>query len=219
MNDYGIILADDHAMMREGIKTLINATKGLRVIAEAGDGLELLKLLKKNKPEMVILDISMPGLRGFEAAKEIRDLYPEIQVLFLSMHKSSEFLFMALEAGARGYLLKEDTANELLQAIQVIRNGRTYLSPKLSMEFPTEIIGICRGEHKGAPSPLTHRERQILKLIAEGNTDRLISEKLFISLRTAQRHRFNIRTKLNLKHTADLVKYAITKGYTTDTAG
>ncbi|MDX9786565.1 MAG: response regulator transcription factor [Desulfobacterales bacterium] len=218
MKEYAIVLADDHVMMREGIKTLINAAKGLKVIAEAGDGLELLKLLKKTTPDMVVLDISMPGLRGFEAAKEIRDRYPDIQILFLSMHKSSEFLFMALEAGAQGYLLKDDTAKELLRAIEEIRNGRTYLSPKLSMEFPTEIIGICRGDHKAAPSPLTHRERQILKLIAEGNSDRQISEKLFISLRTAQRHRFNIRTKLSLKSTADLVRYAITKGYTTSTA-
>jgi len=216
MKEYSIILADDHALMREGIRNLINATKGLRVIAEVSDGMELLQLMKKNKTDMVILDISMPGQRGIEAAKEIRDRYPEVHVLFLTMHKSSEFLSMALEAGAKGYLLKEDTGHQLLQAIQEIRNGRTYLSPKLSQEFPTEMIDICRGERKTGSSQLTHRERQILKLIAEGNTDREISRMLFISLRTAQRHRFNIRTKLNLKHTADLVKYAITEGYTSN---
>jgi DNA-binding NarL/FixJ family response regulator len=216
MKEYSIILADDHALMREGIRNLINATKGLRVIAEVSDGMELLRMMKKTNPDMVVLDISMPGQRGIEAAKEIRDRYPEVHVLFLTMHKSSEFLSMALEVGAKGYLLKEDTGHQLLQAIQEIRNGRTYLSPKLSQEFPTEMIDICRGERKAGPSPLTHRERQILKLIAEGNTDRQISQMLFISLRTAQRHRFNIRTKLNLKHTADLVKYAITEGYTSN---
>jgi DNA-binding NarL/FixJ family response regulator len=216
MKEYSIILADDHALMREGIRNLINATKGLRVIVEVSDGMELLQLMKKTKPDMVILDISMPGQRGIEAAKEIRDRYPEVHVLFLTMHKSSEFLSMALEVGAKGYLLKEDTGHQLLQAIQEIRNGRTYLSPRLSQEFPTEMIDICRGERKAGPSHLTHRERQILKLIAEGNTDREISQMLFISLRTAQRHRFNIRTKLNLKHTADLVKYAITEGYTSN---
>lgn len=214
MKEYDIILADDHTLMREGIRNLINSTKGLQVIAEASDGMELLKLMKKTKPDMVILDISMPGQRGIEAAKEIRDRYPEVDVLFLTMHKSSEFLSMALEIGAKGYLLKEDTGHQLLQAIKEIRNGRSYLSPKLSQEFSTEMIDICRGERKAATNHLTHRERQILKLIAEGKTDRQISEMLFISLRTAQRHRFNIRTKLNLKRTADLVKYAIAEGYT-----
>jgi DNA-binding NarL/FixJ family response regulator len=214
IKEYGIILADDHALMREGIRNLINATKGLQVIGEVSDGMELLKLMKKTRPDMVILDISMPGQRGIEAAKEIRDRYPEVEILFLTMHKSSEFLSMALEVGAKGYLLKEDTGPQLLQAIQEIRNGRSYLSPKLSQEFSTEMIDICRGDRKPATNSLTHRERQILKLIAEGNTDRQISDLLFISLRTAQRHRFNIRTKLNLKRTADLVKYAISEGYT-----
>lgn len=214
IKEYGIILADDHALMREGIKNLINTTKGLQVIGEVSDGMELLKLMKKTKPDMVLLDISMPGQRGIEAAKEIRDRYPDVDILFLTMHKSSEFLSMALEVGAKGYLLKEDSGTELLQAIQEIRNGRSYLSPRLSQEFSTGIIDICRGDRKAATNHLTHRERQILKLIAEGSTDRQISDLLFISLRTAQRHRFNIRTKLNLKRTADLVKYAIAEGYT-----
>ncbi|MFH0727384.1 MAG: response regulator transcription factor [Pseudomonadota bacterium] len=214
IKEYGIVLADDHALMREGIKNMINATRGLQVIGEASDGMELLKLMKRTTPDMVILDISMPGQRGIEAAKEILDRYPEVDILFLTMHKSSEFLSMALEVGAKGYLLKEDTGPQLLQAIQEIRNGRSYLSPKLSQEFSTEMIDICRGDRKASANHLTHRERQILKLIAEGNTDRQISDLLFISLRTAQRHRFNIRTKLNLKRTADLVKYAISEGYT-----
>lgn len=214
MKEYHVILADDHALMREGIRNLINGTKGLQVIGEASDGMELLKLLKKKLPDMVILDISMPGQRGIEAAKEIRDRYPDVAILFLTMHKSSDFLSMALEVGAKGYLLKEDTGPQLLQAIEEIRNGRTYLSPKLTQAFPTAILDICRGERKTPSQQLTHRERQVLKLIAEGKTDRQISELLFISLRTAQRHRFNIRTKLELKRTADLVKYAIAEGYT-----
>ncbi len=214
MKEYAVVLADDHVLMREGIKNMINATKGLTVIGEADDGIELLNLLKNEKPDMVILDITMPRVRGIEAAKEIRTLYPDVNILFLSMHKSLEFLSMALDTGAKGYLLKEDTGKELLQAIGEIRNGQTFLSPKLAQEYPTEIISICRGNHKAATDSLTHRERQILKLIAEGNTDRQISELLFISIRTAQRHRYNIRTKLSLKHTADLVKYAIAKGYT-----
>jgi DNA-binding NarL/FixJ family response regulator len=215
MKPYTIILADDHAMMRDGIRNLIEAVKGLEVIAETGDGLELLKLVNRNVPDMVILDISMPGMRGIEAAGEILALHPQVHILMLSMHKREEFLAMALAAGARGYLLKEDTGEELLEAIDRIRQGRTFLSSKLVNAFPSDIISICRGTHGGGAAPLTQRERQVLQLIAEGLTDRQVSDKLCISLRTAHHHRANIRSKLNLKRTADLVRYAISEGYVT----
>jgi DNA-binding NarL/FixJ family response regulator len=214
MKDYRIILADDHTMMREGIKSMIEAVPGLAVIGEASDGLKLLRMLNKTVPDMVILDISMPGLRGIEAAREIHSLYPEIHVLMLSMHKSEDFLSMSLEAGAKGYLLKEDSGDELLQAIAQIRKGKTYLSRKLASAFPSAIISICQGDFKAAPDPLTPRERQVLQMIAEGNTDLQISDRLCISVRTVHRHHANIRSKLNLKRTADLVRYAISQGYT-----
>lgn len=213
MSVYTIILADDHVMMREGIKNLIEAVPDLKVIGEVGDGLKLLKLLNRKKPEMVILDISMPGLRGVEAAQEIQSLYPDIHVLMLTMHAREEFLAMALAAGAKGYLLKEDSGDELLHAIDRIRNGQTYLSKKLADKFPGAIISICRGNHRALADPLTPRERQVLQLIAEGSADRQISETLCISVRTVHRHRANIRGKLQLKQTADLVRYAIAKGY------
>ena len=214
MKDYRIILADDHTMMREGIKSMIEAVPGLAVIGEASDGLKLLRMLNKTVPDMVILDISMPGLRGIEAAREIHSLFTDIHVLMLSMHKSEDFLFMSLEAGAKGYLLKEDSGDELLQAIDQIRKGETYLSKKLASTFPSAIISICKGTHKAAPDPLTPRERQVLQMIAEGNTDLEISDQLCISVRTVHRHHANIRSKLNLKRTADLVRYAISQGYT-----
>lgn len=213
MHKYQIVLADDHVLMREGIRQLITAVPGFEVIGEAGDGVSLLALLKKIRPRLVILDIAMPGMRGIEAAREIRSLYPEVDILFLSMHKSREFLSLALAAGAKGYLLKEDSGTELISAIREIRSGRTYLSAKLIQQFPTEILGICRGDLKAADDPLTRREREVLTLIAEGNTDRQVSEILFISLKTVQRHRYNIRQKLNIRRTADLVKYAIANGY------
>jgi len=219
MKDYRIILADDHVMMREGIKNMIDAVPGLVVTGEAGNGLQLLKMLKKSLPDMVILDISMPGLRGIEAAREIHTLYPDVHVLMLSMHKSEEFLSMALAAGAKGYLLKEDSGDELLQAIDQIRKGETYLSRKLASAFPSAILSICQGTHKAVPDPLTSRERQVLQMIAEGNTDRQISDLLCISVRTVHRHHANIRSKLNLKRTADLVKYAIAQGYTSSQLG
>ena len=218
MKDYTIILADDHAMMREGIKSMIDAVDGLAVTGEAGDGLKLLRLVKKAPPDMVIMDISMPGLRGIEAAREIHQLYPEMHILMLSMHKREEFLSMALAAGAKGYLLKEDSGDELLQAIERIRKGQTYLSRRLANEFPGAIISICKGNHETAANPLSPRERQVLQLIAEGHTDRQISDRLCISVRTVHRHHANIRAKLNLKRTADLVRYALSQGYISDQA-
>ena len=215
MQNYTIILADDHAMMREGIRNLINTVPTLEVINEVGDGLELLALLKRTEPDMVILDISMPGLRGIESARHINTDHPDVDVLMLSMHKSEEFLSMALAAGAKGYLLKDDTGEELLEAIDQVRNGKTCLSRKIANEFPSAIISIIRGDQKVPTDPLTPRERQVLKLIAEGNTDRQISEKLCISIRTAHRHHANIRSKLKLKGTAALVRYAISQGYVT----
>ena len=216
MTPYRIIIADDHAMMRDGIKTLIQATPGLEVIGEAGDGFELLKVLKKKVPDLVILDVAMPGLRGIEAAHEIRANYPDVAILFLSMHKSREYLSMAIAAGAKGYLLKENTGAELLVAIDLIRNGRSYLSPFLAQEFSIDLIDICHSAPQIQSDPLTKRQREVLKLIAEGNTSRQIGKLLFISQRTVDRHRSNIKNRLNLKRTADLVKYAITRGYTTN---
>ena len=213
MTDYTIVLADDHAILRQGIRVIIESVPGLKIIGEAGDGNQLLSLLKKKSPDLVILDISMPGLRGIEAAREIRTAYPGVHMLILSMHKGEEFLSQALEAGASGYLVKDDTSEELLQAIDRIRGGHTYLSASLVQSLSTDILDICRGGGKVPPDPLSNRERQVLKLIAEGHTDRQIGDLLFISCRTVQRHRYNLRTKLNLKSTADLVKYAISKGY------
>jgi DNA-binding NarL/FixJ family response regulator len=213
MKPYSIVLADDHQLMREGIRNLINTTKGLQVVGEAGDGLVLLNLLRLVTADLIILDIAMPGLRGIEAAHEIRTRHPGMHILFLSMYKSEEFLSQALAIGARGYLLKEDSSMELLQAIETIRNGQTYWSSRLAIDLARGFRAMGEGTPQTEADPLTGRERQVLKLIAEGSTDRQIGELLFISLRTAQRHHHNIRTKLGIKSTADLVKYAIARGY------
>ena len=214
MQVYTVFLADDHALFREGVRKMIDDVEGLCVAGEAGDGIEMLRLLKKTEPDMVILDISMPGLMGLEAAREIRTTHPDIRILVLSMHRNRQYLAEALAAGVQGYLLKEDSGEELLKAIARIRGGGTYLSPKLASSLSSDLIGVMRPAAGKNDEILSRRERQVLKLIAEGHTDRRISELLFISLRTVQRHRFNIRSKLNLKHTADLVKYALSKGYT-----
>ena len=146
MEAYTIILADDHKLLRHGIKQIIEKSAAYKVIAEAGDGLELLKLLNTQTSEMIILDIAMPKLRGIEAAIEIKMLYPEIKILILSMHKSLQYLHHALSAGVDGYLLKEDAPRELSSAIETIREGDTYISPLMSKELNNEIANaIERG--------------------------------------------------------------------------
>jgi DNA-binding NarL/FixJ family response regulator len=214
MKPYRIVLADDHAMLREGIKGIINATDNMAVVGEAGDGLELLRLLKKTDTDMTILDISMPNLRGIEAIHEIKTSYPHVKVLILSMHKKKEYLHRVLSLGAEGFLLKDDSGNELINAINTIKKGGTFLSPIFLKEFSQDLVGIYRGEVGNSKEPLSVRERQVLKLIVEGNTSKEIAELLFISVRTVQHHRANIRAKLNLKKTVDLVKYAITEEHT-----
>lgn len=213
MTLYRIILADDHVMLRDGIKKIINETKRMQVIGEASDGLELLKLLKHHTADMVILDISMPGLRGIEAAQEIRKSHPHVQTLFLSMYKTKEYLHLALSAGAKGYMLKEDTGSELIHAVDAIRKGKTYLSPLILKDLPNDLIGICRGNNQLNDDPLTPRERQITKLIAEGKTSKEIAASLYISIHTVNNHRKNIKKKLNIRKNADLVKFAMQQGY------
>jgi DNA-binding NarL/FixJ family response regulator len=215
MNRYAIILADDHVLVRKGVRRILAERNDLEVVGEAGDGLELLKLLSRRKPDMILLDISMPNLRGLEAIHEIRSAHPEVKVLILTMHKDREFLYRAMSAGADGYLLKEDAEAELFSAIDAIRQKKTYLSPSLSEESKEDWVQICRGK-RDLPfaDPLTTREREVLKLIAEGKSNKEVGDLLFISVHTAERHRANIMEKLHLKKTADLVKYAIQKGYT-----
>lgn len=215
MSSYRIVMADDHVLLRKALKRSLNEMNGIDVIGEAGDGLELLSLLKTVTPHMVILDISMPKLRGLEAIHEIKSANPEVKILVLTMHKDTEYLHHAISSGADGYLLKEDAEEELFAAIEKIRAGKKYVSPILSDDLTGEWAEIRRGDRKYSleAEPLTTRERQVLKLIAEGKSNKEIADLLFISIRTAERHRANVMEALKLKKTADLVKYAIHKKY------
>ncbi len=216
MGTYKIILADDHKLLRHGIKQIIEKNEEIKVIAEAGDGLELLKLLATQIPDMIVLDIAMPRLRGIEAAIEIKMLHPEIKILILSMHKSLQYLHHALSAGVDGYLLKEDAPRELASAIDTIRNNDTYISPLMSKELNNDIAQSYRTGKSSTPfEPLTLREREVLKLISEEKSNKDIAELLNISLATVKHHRAAIKKKLNIRKTAGLVKYAIRKGLTT----
>ena len=216
MGSYRIVLVDDHVMFRQGLKRILEGRSDLEVVGEVDCGLELLKLLEKLVPDLIMLDISMPNLRGLEAIHEIKVNHPNVKILVLTMHKDKEYLYQAVTAGAEGYLLKEDADSELFSAIDRVRQGKIYVSPKLSEELTTGWIKMTRGDDKSSFEPvrLTTREREVLKLIAEGKSSKEIGDLLFISARTVEHHRANIMEKLNLKNTADLVKYAVQKGYT-----
>jgi DNA-binding NarL/FixJ family response regulator len=211
MDVCSIMLADDHVMFRQGVKRIIEETPGLEVVGEANDGLELLRLLKAQEPQLVLLDISMPHLRGLEATREIKKLYPRVKVIFLTMHRSKEFLQQALEAGADGFLLKEDADFELLRAIQTIRGGGKFISSLLS----AEMTDLALRNNSADPDPLTLREKTIVKLLSEGKTPKEIADLLYISVFTVRRHRDNIMRKLNLTRLADLIRYALSRGITT----
>lgn len=207
-----IVLADDHALIRHGVKKMIEEDPGLKVVGEAADGLELIALLKNTPADLAILDISMPNLRGIEAIREVRKICPAIKVLMLTMHKGEQYLCSSFASGADGYLLKEDSDTELLPAIARVRQGELYISPNLSKEFPEDVIASCTSWRDPAGEILTPREKQILQLVAEGVTSRDIAEKLDISKRTVEHHRANMMKKLNIKRVADLIKYAIGRG-------
>ena len=203
MDRYQIVHADDHALVRQGLGRIIRGVAGLAVIGEAGDGVELLSLLNRVTPHMVILDISMPKLRGIEAIHAIKMNYPEVKILVLTMYR--EYLHQALSAGADGYLLKEDADRDLFSAIENIRQGRVYLSPRLT--------GVLLSDRASSSEPLSVRGKEVLKLIAGGKSNREIADILVISVRTVESHRAHIMAKLGLNSTADLVKYAMQNGY------
>ena len=215
MTSYEIVLADDHVLVRQGLRRIIEEREDLEVIGEANDGLELLTLLKERVPDMVILDIFMPNLRGIEAIQEIKKIHPDVKVLILTMHRDKEYLYLALSSGAKGYLLKEDADKELFSAIEKIRQGKTYISPYFSQDVIDDLVQIGRRDTKSVleVDSLTLREREVLKLIAEGKSSKEIANLLFISVFTVNNHRASIMEKLHLKKATDLVKYAIQKGY------
>jgi DNA-binding NarL/FixJ family response regulator len=211
---YKIILAEDHVLVREGIKKIIEAFPGFEVVGEVGDGPDLLRLLKKLPVDMVILDITMPSLPGIEVAREIKQAYPNVKVLILTMHKKTEYLHNAMAAGVDGYLLKEDAPKELLKAIEKIRQGMVYVSPLLASDLANLYVQSQRQEEAEFVERLTRREIEIIKLIAEGKSSKEMAKIMFLSFRTIQNHRSKIMKKLNIKKNTDLVKYAIYKGYT-----
>lgn len=204
-----IVLADDHVLIRHGIKNMLSQENDLVIVGEAGDGEEMLALLGQTQADLIILDISMPKLSGIEAIGLVKEKYPWIKILILTMHKDKDRFYRAMTAGADGYLIKEDSDGELLQAISRVRSGKTYLSPMFSEGLVGDVLSGYRNDSKDLYQELTAREKEVLKLVVDGKTSKDIAEFLGVSFRTVDHHRANLLRKLNVKNSIDLVNYAI----------
>jgi len=213
MEPYRIVLADDHMLFRQGMKKIIDELPEIQVVGAANDGLEAIDLVKELLPDLAILDISIPKLSGIEVCREIRRLFASVKILMLTMHKDKEYLYQALSAGAQGYLLKEDSDEELFAAIGTIRNGAIYVTKALAGVVSTDISALFEGGERTLSRSLTGREREVLKFISEGKSNSEVAEILRISIRTVETHRANIMNKLDLRNTAELVRYAIQNGF------
>lgn len=202
-----LLLADDHNIVRQALRGLLEAA-GHQVIGEASDGHEALKLARALNPDIAVLDLSMPMLNGLDAAREMRRQSPAIRTILLTMYTDKGYVLQALRAGARGYVLKTQAAEDLISAIREILRGETYLSPGVA----ASVVDAFLENTDESADPLTARERQILQLVAEGNTTKEIARLLNISFKTAESHRNHIMKKLDIHEVAGLVRYAIRKG-------
>lgn len=210
-----IVLADDHDMVRAGLRTLLEKHRGIEVVGEAADGPELVELARTLLPDVVITDITMPGMNGVEATRRVLEVAPQAKVIALSMHSERPFVTAILRAGASAYLLKNSAASELLLAIEAVRRGETYLSPKIAgTVVEGHVLKSAAGRAASVFAALTPRERQVLQLLAEGQTSKKIGAALHISVKTVETHRGQIMTKLGIRSVAELTKYAIREGLT-----
>jgi DNA-binding NarL/FixJ family response regulator len=206
-----ILIADDHSIVRSGLKKVLDAKPDMEVVAEAEDGHEAVEKALKEDVHLVVLDVSMPRKTGIQAAAELHKRRPELRVLMLSMHDSEQFLFEALKAGASGYVLKSGADTDIVDAVRAAMRGDSYL-------YPSAVTAIVRdyvergGRGEEQFDVLTPRELEVLKLIAEANTNRQIADALFISIKTVERHRQNILDKLGMRDRVELTRYAIRRG-------
>lgn len=212
-NRYRIIIAEDHTILREGLRALLASNPNLEIVDEARDGQEAIRAVEKHRPDLMLMDLSMPRMNGLEALAEIKKQHPETKVVVLTVHKTEEYVLAALERGANGYVLKDADHAELRLAIEQVLAGKRYLSPGISQQV---IEGYLDGRKQpkvvSAWESLTDREREVLKLIAEGYKNKEIADFLFISLKTVEKHRTNLMNKLDLHNTAALTALAIEKG-------
>ncbi len=208
-----LILAEDHTILREGLRALLSSEPGMEVICEAGDGREAVRCVDAHSPDLVLMDLAMPRMNGLEAIREVRKNHKDTKIVVLTVHKTEEYIHAALEAGADGYVLKDATRDELLMAIRHVMAGKRYLGPGASEKV---IEGYLEGRRslgtKTTLETLTQRERETLKLIAEGYRNREIADFLCISVKTVEKHRASLMKKLDLRNSASLTAYAVEKG-------
>ncbi len=209
-----ILIADDHRIMREGLRSLLEKQPGMEVIAEADNGRTTVQLSRKFKPDVVLMDIIMPDLNGIEATRQIVNDVPGIKVVALSMHSDSKFVTEMLSVGASGYLLKDSAFEELGNALHTVMKNQTYLSPKIADLVATNNLSNTPIKDSLIPQCLTNREREVLKLFAEGKTTKEIASCLYLSIKTIETHRKKIMDKLGFNNIAELTKYAIREGLT-----
>jgi len=202
-----IVLADDHVLVRQGLKSLLER-EHFQVMAEASDGQDAVRLVETHQPDIAILDISMPTLNGIDAARGLSRSVPKTKVILLTQHEEEQYIHEALEAGVKGYVLKNQVANDLIQAIRQVGRGEFYLSPGISRA----VMEAYRNKSERPADPLTTRERQVLQLIAEGKSTKDTASVLGISVKTAESHRMRLMQKLNIHETASLVRYAVRRG-------
>jgi two-component system, NarL family, response regulator NreC len=213
MSAIKILLADDHVVMRRGIRVLLERHEGFEIVAEAGDGREAVALTAVHSPDVVVVDIAMPNLNGIEAARQIVARTPHTAIVILSMHSDESYVLRALKAGARGYLLKDSPESDLINAIIAVHGGKAFFSPAISKMLVEDYMRQL--QHRGGEDSyelLTTREREILQLLAEGKSNKEVATILSLSLHTIETHRSNILQKLNLHGTPELILYAIRKG-------
>lgn len=207
-----IVLAEDHRLLREGLKALLLTEKDLQIIGEAENGLEAIRCVEKHAPDLILLDLSMPKMSGISVIKEIKSRFPEIKILALTIHESDQYVLEAFQSGADGYCLKDASRDELLIAIKSVLNGKTYISPGISEGI---MVGYLEGKKiiKGSTAwdSITQREKDVLKLIGEGYRNKKIADFLNISVKTVEKHRANVMKKLDLHNVSALTAYAIEK--------
>jgi NarL family two-component system response regulator LiaR len=204
-----VVLVDDHAILREGLRSLLALQEDIEVVGEAGDGASALELIGRVKPDVVVMDVAMPGMDGLEATRRVKADFPETRVLILTQHDNREYVFSLLQAGAVGYILKKSGGAEVVHAIRSAYAEGAFLPPGIAREVMERFIQ--RPSEEGQPR-LTEREKEVLRLIAEGKTNKEIAEILFLSVKTVMAHRANIMEKLDLHSRTELVKYAIRQG-------
>lgn len=208
-----ILLCDDHTILRTGLKMLIGTAGDLEVVGEAADGEQAVALTEQLHPDVVLMDISMPRLDGIRATALIKKRHPDVRVLMLTMHENDEYLFRTIQAGGSGYVLKKAADDEVLDAIRHVAAGGAFLRPSIATQLVQDYMArVDQGEESDSYGRLTEREREILRLVAEGNTNAQIAQLLVISVRTVESHRAHIMEKLGLANRAELVKYALRKG-------